>query len=152
MYIYGGYAALSDVWEFDLNSFIWVQKISSTGVVREGSASIVYNNLLYIFGGATSGTDLTGTQSVYVYDPNNNTFTARTGGGGNRYGHAAGLFSGRIIIYGGYSNGYLGSAYAYDPEYDYWFSMTAGTARYHFGHTVPTYNGKLYVHGGTNGS
>ncbi len=158
IYAIGGYDDVnnlesSDVQEFDPATQQWALKAPVPAQYPIASAAVSVNNgLIYIAGGEGPGVIY---DSLLVYDPVDNSWDAgqpmmsqaRTGPGGA-------TVDGQILVYGGYSTGYipdggyLKSVERYDPVMYSWSPGAEGNPRRDFG--VAVLDNLMYVFGGEN--
>jgi N-acetylneuraminic acid mutarotase len=99
--------------------------------VSDISATVAYNNKIYVFGGATgfnaTNNTVTVVNLVQIYDIANASWSAGTPMPTARAAALAGVFGNRIIVFGGVDTNMvnLGVSEIYDPAMDKW---TAGPA------------------------
>ncbi len=139
-----GYLATVDI--FDTNTNTWSTGANTTSA-RAGTASILFNGKIYVYGG-TNGTNR---NTTIIYDIESNTWSAGvTGGTARRFSQAV-QYNSKMYVYGGYTTTATNILDIFDIPSGTWSVGTAGgTTRYSF--SAATYNGKLYTWGGCTGS
>jgi hypothetical protein len=121
---------------------------------RSGFAIAVFQNKIYVFGGATSETDYTGVNEVY--DPVTNTWTAKASMPTARADLSASVVGDKIYLIGGKKHLGVDPYYsevdvneAYDPVNDAWTTKSPMPAS-GFGYASAVADGKIYVIGGAH--
>ncbi len=152
MYVFGGAlstaATLSDIWELDLNTFVWTQKTSDPVGIRAYHTSVVYNDKIYIYGGSTTGSNYLG--DVREYNIVDDSWSAKTSGVQKAL-HKADTFFGKMYVFGGYNGSFLNDVYEYNIATDTWIARTAGATARGEHSFVFNSDGRAYVFGGTSG-
>ena len=82
---------------------------------------------IYVTGGNGQASSV---NSVYVYDPQANTWTQLASMGTARHAHASAAVGGKLYVFGGYRPGTkrLSTAEVYDPASDSWAQVTSLTS------------------------
>jgi len=106
--------------------------------------STVYNNLIYVMGGANFSGLLS---TVDVYHPETNTWSAASDMIGPANFPAAVTANGFIYVLGGYSSGYLRRVRKYDPLTDAWF-VRGDMQGYRSSFGAAFINNHIYAFGG----
>ena len=110
---------------------------------RQEIASAVLNGLIYVIGGYDSAGQ--STSSVFVYNPQSNTWsTAASLPIVNNHGAAA-VANGRLFAFGGVSN----RAFVYNPAGNSWSEVASMNFEHGNTAAVAVINNKIYVAGGT---
>jgi N-acetylneuraminic acid mutarotase len=155
IYVIGGRTDLATnvVQEYNPVANTWALKTNMPGS-RYAAAAIAYNNLIYIVGGAGTGTEL---DELLIYDPAANSWTAGSQMSEARHGQSGAEVNSQLLVYGGYNTtssnsvgGYLGILESYDPVQDTWTTKVSGMPRTEVGVAVD--NGLMYAFGGNNAS
>jgi Kelch motif len=111
---------------FDPVSNSWTTLSAMPTAVSDISATVAYNNKIYVFGGATGFNATTSTVTVVnvlqIYDIANNTWTSGTPMPTARAAALAGVFGTHIVVFGGIdaNAANLGVSEIYDPAADQW--------------------------------
>jgi N-acetylneuraminic acid mutarotase len=111
---------------FDPVSNSWTTLSAMPTAVSDISATVAYNNKIYVFGGATGFNATTNTLTVVnllqIYDIANNTWTTGTSMPTARAAALAGVFGTHIVVFGGVdaNAANLGVSEIYDPAADQW--------------------------------
>ena len=124
----------------------WVIKANIPNALAD-AASCVLNNKIYIVGGSNNNGAL---NSLYVYDPATNTWTAKTGMTFARGLLGLATVNGKLYAIGGYNNGAVNIVEEYDPITDTW-STKAPMSQNKCEISVGVINNKIYVVGGNPG-
>lgn len=161
IYAIGGYGdstLVSDVRMFDPNTNLWTT-VSTHGhfTPRASLASCVYDNKIYVFGGAL-GPERPSNMSnaLEIFDPATNTWSTpkTTGHFTARNNLCACVIGRKIYTLGGYdaeSPGDMNTFEVFDPVARAWSTpKTSGTFLPHGAFTASVINGKIYVVGGFN--
>ena len=144
----------AEMWKLNIETNTW-SKLTTTGTIAatHGHSTILYNDCLYIFGGKNNSDNYT--NDTYKFDLSTDTFSQITTLGTAptvRYEHAACLNSTEMIISGGATTGggRISSTFKLDLTTDIWteISTTGSDMAKRNGHTIFTYNSKLYIIGG----
>ena len=124
MYVFGGHngsgvGGLFDLWEYDPVTNGWTQKANGP-YLGHSSSSVVINGKMYVFGGTTcdSGGYYSCYNSLWEYDPVNNTWTQDPSGATARYGSSAAAINGKMYIFGGINASYtqFNDLWEYSPN------------------------------------
>ena len=135
----------------NVDSIIWIDTIYSQ--VKSllpnancNNCSAVYNNLIYVMGGA----GLTGLllPTMDVYHPANNTWSTASNMLGPANFPAATVANGFIYVIGGYSLGYLRRVRKYDPATNTW-AVRGDMQEYRASFGAAFVNDCIYAIGGT---
>lgn len=130
----------------------WTTKAPMPTATAFCSAAEV-NGIIYVTGGITPQSGLTGVSNVYAYDPTTDTWAKKADMPGGRAAHAACASNGKIYVIGGVSRiggPAISVVEEYDPATDSWTRKAdMPTARTHFGWGAV--NGKIYAIGGSTG-
>jgi hypothetical protein len=135
IYAIGGNYGGNSVQKYNIATNSWTTV--STAPVSFGNPIVVaINNKIYIIDSNSS--------SVYVYDPNANTWTQKTSGTSHVSGAAGAAIDGKIYVVGGLN---LNRVDCYDTATDTWsVKASISQPRWYLGVTAS--NGKLYAIGG----
>lgn len=156
LYVIGGENSgeMSSVEAYDIATNLWSNKAPLT-VERSFHSSCVYGGNIYVFGGFTEDgvPNVTHTQSlatVEMYDPNTNTWIAKSSMAQNNWGMSCAIVNDKIYVLGGANNefGYD----IYDPLLDSWSAGGALNTSKRYGFAVSVVDDKLYVLGGYTNS
>ena len=151
VYALGNSGNNSNVFQaYDPAANTWAAK-AALPVFMSAFDAAVLNNHLYILGGCV-GTDcrIGVTNTVWIYDPASDTWTAGPAMPSNRYGAAVGVINGKIYVAGGldYDGDYTStSVIAYDPIAGTWVPKANMPSGVRFA-AAGVIDGKLYVAGG----
>ena len=158
LYVFGGYSTedrgeiFNDLWEF-VSAPSWkdIQPTGNIPVGRYYHGAAAENGKMYIFFGADGQGGVH--SDSWVYDPNNNTWTEITAGGGPnpRQQHTAtSLGDGRIVVFGGREQWAYADAYAwiYNTTTGNWTQGSGLPAGSRYFHGAVNNNGKVYIFGG----
>jgi N-acetylneuraminic acid mutarotase len=124
----------------------WTAK-ASMSQIRYDATVVAIGTLIYLHGGFASADN----NMLWVYDTVADTWgvlAPNTGTGNARSDHWAGVVDGKMYVGGGNSQTNT-DIYKYDPDSNVWIKLKAHTPR-QFQAVAVSYNGKVYVHGGSN--
>lgn len=153
IYIAGGLAnwsplsILDELKIFEPSTGSWSTGAPMPTAVYYASA-VVFNDLLYVFGGCTNATWL-GEPCVQIYDPITDTWTSGAEMEEGRLAHTSNAVDGRIYAIGGISHhNSVESVEIYDPDINEWdmFDDTPGTV---LSHGANEFEGHIYVFTGS---
>ena len=129
---------------------------SSTGNLNtaraDHTATLLFNGKVLVAGGGYFGhPQLNGFNSAELYDPATGEWSTISTLNAARHSHTATLLpNGKVLVVGGYSNGWVNSAELYDPATGTWSS--AGNPGTHSDHTATLLpDGKVLTVGGPGG-
>lgn len=133
----------------------WANK-ANMPVALAGAAVVEHGGKVYVFGGsygssAVGAVDGTKSDKTYVYDPSNNTWTAKTSMSKARTAARAVSLNGKIYVIGGYDSNlaYLRLVEIYDPATDAWsLGQEVPSGRAWAGAVAS--GGSIYYFGGQN--
>jgi N-acetylneuraminic acid mutarotase len=145
----------SNLWAYDpratpVGMGSWTPLSSYSTLTAQGGSAVI-DGKLYV----TTAADGFGgyRNTLYVYDPATNAWSARASSGAPHANAAFGAIRGRLYLAGGWdANGQAGSTTEeYNPATDTWAAVAPmPSPRVYVASAV--LNGKLYVAGGTNGT
>ena len=87
-------------------------------------AAAAMGGKIYVTGGEV-GSGTGSLNSVYVYDPQADTWTQLASMGTARQVHASAAVGGKLYVFGGYDGRRLSTAEVYDPASDSWAQVTS---------------------------
>ncbi len=150
----GGLTSSNTVEEYDPATNTWTTKASIT-TAREAFGAATVDGKIYVIGGAycSSGYASVYLNTVEMYDPDTNSWTAKANMPTARRCHGVAAVNNKIYAIGGQnsSGSYVNTVEEYDPATNTWTtkaSMT--TAREEAG--IAALNGKIYAMGGISTS
>jgi N-acetylneuraminic acid mutarotase len=157
IYVVGGMggdgASLSSVEVFDPATNTWTTA-AAMSTRRDNPGSAVFGGKLYIFGGRIRNSDGTSVNdtlnTVEMYDPGTNTWTARASMPTGRRTMVVGTLNGRAQVMGGErtsTGGTFPQNEEYDPTTNTWRTLTPMLTPRH-GAAAGTINNIIYVAGG----
>ncbi|MEO6729570.1 MAG: kelch repeat-containing protein, partial [Candidatus Dojkabacteria bacterium] len=128
---------------------------ATIGTARTSAMSAVYNNKIYVWGGATNTGSTVYTNTLEIYNITTNTWSTGTAGGTARRNGKSIVYRGKIYFFFGCTNAacttYATAVDVYDILTDSWSTATSGgTGR--GGFTASLYNGKVYIWAGCAGA
>ena len=116
---------------------------------RNNTATAVWNDKIYVFGGIRSFSSAQGLKNTEVYDPKTDTWSQAAPIPRGVWGHSAHVVDGKVHLIGGGSSGNVEQVHqVYDPLTDTWTNATPipMAVLRHFGAGV--LRGRIYVVGG----
>jgi N-acetylneuraminic acid mutarotase len=172
MYVFfGEYQSglLTDIWGCDTVSKRWEQRDSPSPkpTARKNHAAVAIADQIYLFAGQWSST--MAFKDVWAYNPNLQQWTQKTcNPSGERYGHRACVYDGKMVAYGGYKpagsaasaersaygatqDTVLADLWRYDPATDAWTEITPAGGIIPPGRAfcaLTTYGNKMWISGG----
>ncbi|KAG0329990.1 Negative regulator of mitotic exit [Dissophora globulifera] len=161
MYVFGGQVDnfyLRDVVTFDMKSITqnphWdvIESATESPPARSGHCAAVYDNKIYIFGGADADYFY---NDIWCFDTRNNTWTPIPASGylpSGRHGHSCVIVDGVLYIFGGSGpdGSELNDAYAFRIHERRWylFQSSGPVPSPRNGHSMCTIKDKIFVIGG----
>lgn len=134
--------ALLPSFKITVNATPWAQ-LQDIPITTSQGASAEYNGIIYYFGGTASKWD-----SVYAYNPQNDTWTQKTSMPKSIHNLTAHTIDNKIYIIAGYGkDGFINDTLVYDPVNDSW-SSKAPRPTYRYIFSSAEVNGLIYVIGG----
>src|SRR5262245_10425130 len=122
------------------------QTLAPMPAARQEVATAVLGERVYVIGGFDSAGQ--STDSVFVYNPQSNTWSAAASLPiVNNHGAAA-VANGRLFAFGGVSN----RAFVYDPAGNAWSEIASVSAQHVSTPAVAVINNRIYGAGGTGGT
>jgi N-acetylneuraminic acid mutarotase len=156
IYIIGGLESWSKVSAknevYDPQTNTW-EEMAPIPTPKHNYSAQVYNGKIYIFGGSTNkdGNIWSGTSSVEVYDPTNNTWGNSASLSSIRFNPGIGLINNKIIIIGGFKdNKVVSDVDIFDPVTNLWNQVNS-LPKINVAMGSAILNNKIYIIGGTAG-
>ncbi len=137
---------------YDPQTNTWEEK-APIPTPKHNYSTVVYNDKIYIFGGATQiGTNSwSHTSTVEVYDPATDTWDTSSSLPTIRFNPGIGLINDKIIVTGGYSGGIvITSVDVFNPVTEQW-SQGNPLPKKNVAMGSTTSNNKIYIIGGSAG-
>ncbi|MFC1540089.1 kelch repeat-containing protein [Gemmatimonadota bacterium] len=119
--------------------------VNSTGFARIDAASGVMNDLLYVAGGSSGGTQQVG--HLEAYDPAIGNWTSLEPMPTHRQGAVGGAIDGKFYVAGGFASVSLDVLEAFDPGTNDWTTLRPMPTARNFAASA-VINGRLYIVGG----
>jgi N-acetylneuraminic acid mutarotase len=149
IYVIGGYNSTVDVRvrvdEYNTTSGVWRTRSSMT-VPRNGMATAVVDNKIYVIGGRDSGSN---TNATEVYDPFTDSWESKAPVPTARYLSAASSVGHKIYVIGGGGTGIMNVTEVYDTVTDTWATASPMPTN-RWAHTMSAVGDEIYVIGGSN--
>jgi len=125
LYVIGGiddsmkYTSSVEIYPIENNSWSSCRNLPSD-ISRH--ASVSYDGKIFVFGGleGTNDRDCRNSASVFMYNPQKDTWTRKADMPTARHGLSAIVVKNKILVIGGYSDGPTGVVEEYDPIHDQW--------------------------------
>jgi N-acetylneuraminic acid mutarotase len=128
IYVIGGMnsaTCLNDVWQYDINSNIWIQKNDFPGAAKKGITAFSMNGKGYLVGGNDCNRSYLA--EVWEYNPTSDTWTKKTDfAGGGREEAASFVIGNKAYVGTGYAETY-GANNTYSYAYNDWWEYTPTT-------------------------
>ncbi len=155
MYVMGGldesWAIMDSLEVYNPDTNTWETKASMPEGLGNGHTAQAINGKIYVVGGKNDGDCSPFSKSLYVYDPDTNTWEVKLSMPEARIGLSSVAWNDQMMVFGGTDYDYDPRAeiFIYDPIVDIWWKMPELPLALH--RLAPQMvNGDLYVIGGKN--
>jgi len=157
VFIHGGddgivFHKLNDLYRYDAYTSSF-EKMESSPVGRYQHTAVVYNNMIYVFGGfgAASGNQPNVSNQIWKYHPFDDEWYQITPASDlppARMAHAAVIKDNYMYIYGGFDGAnYLDDFWRYNFETNTWENLNTSAGK-RTEHVMFVYNDEIYIAGG----
>ncbi|KAK9468358.1 hypothetical protein V1512DRAFT_221659 [Lipomyces arxii] len=169
IFIFGGMrgtTAKNDLWVIESDSYgvRQLQSVADLVSPRSGHASEIVGNAFIVFGGDTryAGSKEKPDDSVYFMNISSYLWSKPSATGQKpcgRYGHTLSAIGSRVYIFGGQVDSqYFNDMFAFNLgssnsglKWEQLYSTSSMIPRPRSGHSTAVFDGKLYIHGGSDG-